>query len=530
MRLSRRAITMIGVCVGLFLAALDVTIVATALPIIVADLGGLAAYSWVVSAYLLASTTGGPIFGKLSDLYGRKVLFLTGIGIFLAGSVLCGQAWSMEALIVFRIIQGIGGGAILALSLTIAGALFEAEERARMMAIVSSVWAVAALVGPLTGGIIVDQWGWRWVFYVNLPIGAIATAIVVFALREPRPTGRRPRIDFAGIGLFSFAVSALLIAVLQGGQGWTWLSVPSVGLFAAAVAGSLAFLAVERRAPEPLIPLPLFRLRTVSAGSAGNFLTGAALFSASAFIPLFIQGVLGRSATEAGAVLTPMSLGWPVGGLIGGQVLNRIGYRWMAVAGASFMVAGFFLLTRVSPETPVAAIVADMFLVGLGMGFISPTLLTAIQNTVPPAQIGIATGTAQFFRTIGGVLGVGALGAILTARLNGAIDRLLDPATLAGLPADLAASVRDPQVLLDASLRGRLPADVLLTMRQALTEGLQGTYWAAFLMVVVVFGLAWLLPNRRPAADRIRSAGPAMPEPSAGIGAARTDNAPAHRA
>lgn len=499
MEISRRAITMTGVCVGLFLAALDVSIVATALPTMVADLGGLASYTWVISAYLLASTTGGPVFGKLSDLFGRKNLFLIGIGIFLVGSVLCGQARSMEQLIAFRALQGLGGGAIFALSLTIAGVLFAETERARMMAIVSSVWAMAALVGPFTGGVIVDHVGWRWVFYVNLPVGAIAMATVVLALAEPHRVARRqPRIDFAGIAAFATAVVALLIGVLQGGVSWDWISAPSFGLFGLAIVALIALIAIERRAPEPLLPLPLFRLRTVSVGNAGNFLTGAALFGASAFIPLFIQGVLGRSATEAGAVLTPMSLGWPAGGLIGGQILNRLGYRSMALGGAAFMTVGFLLMTLATPASSIVSIVIAMFLVGLGMGLISPTLLTAIQNSVPDHQIGIATSTAQFFRTTGGVIGVGVLGAILTTRLNVAIDRLIAGPSLARLPPDLIASFRDPQVLLDLDLRGRISETVLALLREALAEGLNGAYLASFAIACLVLALAAAMPNRRP--------------------------------
>ncbi|HEX2173029.1 MAG TPA: MDR family MFS transporter [Dehalococcoidia bacterium] len=497
MRISRRALTMFGVCVGLFLAALDVSIVATALPVMVADLGGLSAYSWVVSAYMLASTAGGPVFGKLSDLYGRKRLFLIGIGIFLAGSMLCGQARSMEQLIVFRFVQGIGGGAILALSITIAGALFQAVERARMMAIVSSVWGISALVGPLTGGLIVDGLSWPWVFYVNLPVGAVATLIVVLSLRETA-TGRRPRIDYAGIAVFIVSVVALLLAVLQGGQSWPWLSAPSLGLFAIAAIGTACFFWIERRVPEPLLPLPLFRLRTVTVGTAGSFLTGAVLLSAGAYIPLFIQGVLGRSATEAGAVLTPMSLGWPAGGLIGGQILNRIGYRRMAIAGGSFISLGFFLLTLVSEATTPAQIVVYMFLVGLGMGLISPTFLTAVQNTIPAAQLGIATSTVQFARTIGGVLGVGVLGALMAARLTAGLDRLAAVPAAGGLPADLAAAVRDPQALLDPAFRAQLPEEILIVLRQALAGGLQATYVASFTLGLLILVLAFQMPNRRP--------------------------------
>lgn len=510
MEISRRALTMFGVCVGLFLAALDVTIVATALPVIVADLGGLSAYGWVVSAYLLASTAGGPIFGKLSDLYGRKRLFLVGIGIFLVGSVLCGQARSMEQLILFRFVQGVGGGAILALSLTIAGALFTAVERARMMAIVSSVWAISALVGPLTGGLIVDGLGWRWVFYVNVPVGAVATTIVVLALREPALAGVRPRIDYAGIAVFTVSVVALLVAVLQGGQSWAWLSPPSLGLFAVALLGTALFLWIERRVAEPLLPLPLFRLRTVAVGNAGGFLTGAVLFAASAYIPLFIQGVLGRSATEAGAVLTPMSLGWPAGGLIGGQILNRIGYRWMAVAGGAFMSLGFFLLTMGTETSSSSQIVLDMFLVGLGMGLISPTLVTAIQNTVPMAQLGIATSTVQFFRTIGGVIGVGVLGAILASRLTAGLDRLATLPAMGRLPADLATAVHSPQALLDPAIRARLPEEILVILRQALAGGLQATYVASFALALVIFVLAFWMPNRRP--------GEPLGVPASGVG------------
>jgi EmrB/QacA subfamily drug resistance transporter len=411
-RRRRRAITA-GLLLGMSLGALEATVVGTAMPTVIATLGGLAHYSWVFAAYLLTSTASVPIWGRLSDLYGRRRLYLAGIAVFIGGSALSGAASTMTELIVFRAIQGLGAGAIIPLSMTIVGELYALEERARTQALFSGVWGLASIGGPLVGGYITDTLSWRWAFYLNLPFGALAA--IVIALAYPRGARNADaKVDWLGALLLFGGVAALLIAL--GGATAT----PMPWIVATAVLLT-ALILVERRAPDPVLPLGLFRHRIVSYSLVVVFMTGMAMFGAIAFVPLFVQAVLGGTATQAGQVLTPLFLGWVITSIAGARLTVGIGYRPVAIVGTALLTVGFVVLARLDQDATLSALFASVFLLGCGMGLSMLSLLLAIQHGVDRSQLGIATSLNQFARSVGAVVGVAAMGAIL-ARGLGTID------------------------------------------------------------------------------------------------------------
>jgi len=406
----RRWITA-GLLLGMSLGALEATVVSTAMPTVVATLGGLAHYSWVFSAYLLTSTASVPIWGRLSDLHGRKRLYLAGVVVFLVGSALSGAAGSMTQLIVFRALQGLGAGAIIPLGMTIIGELYTLEERARAQALFSGVWGVASIAGPLVGGYITDALSWRWVFYLNLPFGVLAFAVIGAAY--PR-TGRTAthRVDWIGAGLLFAAITSLLVA-LSGAVAGT------VAWAGAAVVLTVAFVASARRAAEPILPLDLFGNRVIARSLAVVFMTGVAMFGAIAFVPLFVQGVMGGTATQAGQALTPLFLGWVGMSIVGARLTVRAGYRPVTIAGMVLLTGGFAALTLMGANTSWAVLLCDVLLLGCGMGLAMLSLLLAVQHGVERARLGIATSLNQFSRSIGASVGVAMMGALLSRELAG---------------------------------------------------------------------------------------------------------------
>jgi EmrB/QacA subfamily drug resistance transporter len=406
----RRAITA-GLLLGMSLGALEATVIGTAMPTVIATLGGLAHYSWVFAAYLLTSTASVPIWGRLSDLYGRRRLYLAGIVIFLVGSALSGAAMSMTQLIVYRAIQGLGAGAVIPLSMTIIGELYSLEERPRAQALFSGVWGVASIAGPLVGGYITDALSWRWVFFLNLPFGLLAIAIIALAYPPTRRT-EPARVDWAGAALLFGGVTALLFAL----SGATEAVVPWL---AAAAVLLIILIVVERRAADPILPLDLFRHRVISHSLAVVFITGMAMFGAIAFVPLFVQGAMGGTATEAGQVLTPLFLGWVATSIAGARLTVRIGYRPVAIFGGALLTAGFIALAFVQADSTLTMLLAAVFVLGSGMGFSMLALLLAVQHGVDRSLLGVATSLNQFFRSVGAAVGVAAMGAILARDLAG---------------------------------------------------------------------------------------------------------------
>jgi EmrB/QacA subfamily drug resistance transporter len=437
---TNRPLTVVSLLLSLSMAAMEMTVVSTAMPTVVGDLGGIHFYSWVFTAYLLTSTVTVPLYGKLADLYGRKPVLLFGIGVFLVGSMASGLARGIGTLIAFRAVQGLGAGAMQPTTLTIVGDIYNLEERSRMQGVFGAVWGVAGLVGPLLGGIIVKYLSWRWVFFINVPAGIAAAALLMVALHED-VAHRQHSLDWGGAALLTIGLSALLFGA-QGG------SASAVGLPVAAVLLAL-FVFVERRAAEPVLPLGLFRQPVIGVATLAGALVGAGMISMVTYVPLYVQGVLGGSPTEAGGAITPMVIGWPIASAISGRALPRVGYRPLIHSGLAISAAAAVavaLLLR--PEASLHVPQAMSALFGVGLGFANTALLIAVQTSVEWRQRGVATASTMFARTIGGTLAVGALGAVLSSALlrdeslpQGAADRLLGPEHGAGLSADVVRAL-----------------------------------------------------------------------------------------
>jgi EmrB/QacA subfamily drug resistance transporter len=413
---TRRAV--LGVMLSIFLAAMESTVVATAMPKVIGSLGGLQMYSWVFSGFLLTSTVTMPLWGRLSDFYGRRTIYLTGLTIFLAGSALSGLARTMLELIVFRMLQGLGAGSLITIGMTIVGDLFRLERRAKMQGYISGVWGIASLIGPLLGGLLTDYVSWRWVFYINVPFGLIAMMLLAGALDRGRPTARVPIIDYAGIALFAVGVSALLLGVVQASRVGAWGGPDVLGALVIGAATLVVFVVVERRALAPIVPLGLFANRVVVAAVATGFLAGMAMFGAISFVPLFLQQVVGTSATVAGFVLTPFVIGWVVLSAASARLVLRIGYRTVVFAGMICLALAFVLFTRWDGSLTTGMAMRDVLLGGIGMGLNMVPMLIAVQSAVPRTELGVATSMTQFFRAVGGTLGLSVMGAVMAQRLH----------------------------------------------------------------------------------------------------------------
>jgi EmrB/QacA subfamily drug resistance transporter len=437
-------LTFAGLLLAMLLASLDQTIVSTALPTIVSDLGGLDQLSWVVTAYLLAATVSMPIWGRISDLYGRKHLFQAAIVVFLAGSAASGAAQSLGELIAFRAFQGLGAGGLMTLAMAIVGEIISPRERGRYQGYIQMVFVLASVAGPLLGGVFVDQLSWRWVFYVNLPIGAVALAVISATLKH-QPTERRPRIDYLGAALLAAAISSLLLVTTWGGQQYAWDSPEIVGLAIGAVALLGGFLVQERRAVEPILPLRLFRDPVFGIVSAVVALTTCAFFAAVVFVPLFLQAVTGASATQSGLLLLPMLLAGTTSTALAGRLMSRTGhYKVFPVVGLSLMTIGLLLLSRLDAASSQATVAAYTAVFGLGFGMVSQILMVAIQNAVDRRDLGIATASANLFRALGGSVGVAVFGAVLAGRLgaDSAAATSLPPTVSQGLAESIAHALQ----------------------------------------------------------------------------------------
>ena len=430
-----------GVMAGIAVAALDSTVVGTAMPTIIGQLGGISEYGWVFAAYLLTATTTVPVFSTLADVHGRKPIFMIGLVLFIGGSMLCGLSQSMFQLIAFRAIQGLGAGAVMPIAFTIVGDIFSGRQRARMQGFFSSVWGVAAIIGPALGGLVTATVGWRWVFYINVPVGLAAAVLIGLTLHE-QVEHRKHRLDWLGALTLTGGVAALLLGVSEGSQVG-FASLPVIGLLAAAVALLLAFARNEARVDEPLIDFGLIRRPILAAGLAIGTLAGVIMFGLTAYLPPVIQGIHGGSPLEAGLGVGAMSIGWPVGSVVAGRAMLRFGSRPVVLVGTGLLVVGTALLTQAAPMQPLWYSALGAGVTGFGMGLTTTPLLVSIQSAVSWRQRGQATGLVQFSRTIGGAVGTGLMGAILASSVGKHASAVLDPVGRSLIPAAELASIRD---------------------------------------------------------------------------------------
>ncbi|MGW2723731.1 MDR family MFS transporter [Streptomyces sp. NPDC001492] len=471
---------------GMLLAALDQTIVSTALPTIVSDLGGLDHLSWVVTAYLLASTAATPLWGKLGDQYGRKRLFQTAIVIFLIGSALCGMAQNMPQLIAFRAVQGLGGGGLMVLSMAIVGDVVAPRERGRYQGLFGAVFGATSVLGPLLGGLFTEHLSWRWVFYVNLPVGVVALAVIATALRIPRRTAQHV-IDYLGTFLIAAVATCLILVASLGGTTWGWGSTQIVGLILLGVGLAVAFVAVERRAAEPVLPLKLFRIRTFALAAVISFVVGFAMFGAMTYLPTFLQVVQGVTPTMSGVHMLPMVFGLLLSSTASGQIVSRTG-RWKVfpIAGTGVTTLGLLLLHQLDENSSTAVMSVDFFVFGLGLGLVMQVLVLIVQNAVSYEDLGVATSGATFFRSIGASFGVAIFGTVFASRLG---DKLTDAFRGTRLPAGLSADAlkSDPRGI------GSLPPALRGPALHAYAAAITDVFLYAAPVALLGFVLAWFL-------------------------------------
>ncbi|MER6009465.1 MDR family MFS transporter [Streptomyces bluensis] len=475
---------------GLLLAALDQTIVSTALPTIVSDLGGLEHLSWVVTAYLLASTAATPLWGKLGDQYGRKRLFQTAIVIFLVGSALCGMAQSMPQLIGFRALQGLGGGGLIVLSMAIVGDIVPPRERGRYQGLFGGVFGATSVLGPLLGGLFTEHLSWRWVFYVNLPVGIVALVVIATVLRVPVGAARHV-IDYLGTFLIASVATCLVLVASLGGTTWAWGSPQIIALAVLGVVLTACFVAVERRAAEPVLPLKLFRIRTFTLSAVISFVVGFAMFGALTYLPTFLQVVHGVSPTMSGVHMLPMVLGMLLASTTSGQLVSRTG-RWKVfpIAGTAVTTVGLLLLHQLDEYSSVGETSAYFFVFGVGLGLVMQVLVLIVQNAVPYEDLGVATSGATFFRAIGASFGVAIFGTVFASRLGGKLAAALGGARLP--PGVTPATLRaDPHGI--AKLPPALRADAL----HAFSSSITAVFLYAVPVTLLGFVLAWFLHEDR---------------------------------
>ena len=414
---SERGPVLLAVMLSIGLVAIDATILATAVPAVVGDLGGFTSFPWLFSIYLLAQAISVPIYGKVADLYGRKPVMLLGIGLFVVGSLLCGVAWSMPALIVFRLVQGLGAGAVQPMGMTIVGDIYSLAERAKVQGYIASVWAIASVVGPTLGGIFADYLSWRWIFFVNLPLGIVA-AWVLWRRFEEDVEPRRHAIDYPGALLLASGGSLLLLGLLEGGVRWDWGSPLSLGIFAAAAALIAVFVLVESRTSEPVLPLWIFRRRVLNAANSGAFVVGVLMLGLTSYVPLYAQGVLGHGALVAGLTLAAMTIGWPIAAATSGRFYLSIGFRRTVLMGAVVVLAGAALLLPVGADSALWQLALPCFVMGVGFGYVASPGVVVAQSSVGWEHRGVATGTNMFARSVGSAVGVAVFGAIVNARVT----------------------------------------------------------------------------------------------------------------
>ncbi|HYG60860.1 MAG TPA: MDR family MFS transporter [Symbiobacteriaceae bacterium] len=494
MKKDHRMYTVFALMLASFLTAVDVTIVDTAMPRIVGSLGGFSLLTWVITAYMLTSTATVPVYGKLADLFGRKFTFSLGAVIFLAGSALCGVSQSMIQLIVFRGLQGLGAGAIQPTVQTIIGDIFTPAERAKMQAWFSGVWGFSALVGPLLGGLMVDYASWRWLFYINLPLGLLAL-IMIWRHLDEKLERRKVQVDYLGSVTLTAGITLLLLALLTGGNQYAWSSPQVIGFLATAAVLLVVFIWQERRAPDPMLPLHLFKIPAIGWANLANFMVGGVMYGTSVYLPIWAQGVQGFSATRSGMSLLWLSIGWPVAAVVGGKFIMKMGNRPAALLGLALNLFGAVALTvmgRAFHDIPEVAFAFVTFVIGSGMGFSTLAFILGVQSSVTWEQRGVATASVAFLRTLGGLMWVALMGSTMNLTLLGRLR------AIPGIVASTAAEAGEvANQLLDPALWALLPAAQLGMLREGLAAALRNVHLLMVLAALLSLGAALLVPNMK---------------------------------
>jgi len=486
----RKLLIVIGaLMMGMFLAALDQTIVSTALPTIAGDLHGLNHLSWVVTSYLLASTISIPLWGKLGDLYGRKGFFQAAVVIFLAGSMLSGLAHNMVELISSRALQGIGAGGLMVGAQACMGDLVSPRERGRYVGMFGAMFGVASVLGPLLGGVFTERLSWRWIFYINLPLGIVTLFVITSVLHLPRQR-KQHKIDYIGTMLLGAAVTGVILLTTWGGTTYPWHSTPIIALGVASVALIVAFMYLETKVPEPLIPPSLFKMKVFNLSSAVGFMVGLVMFGALIYLPLYLQTAHGASPTSSGLQLLPVVVGMLITSNLGGQLTSRRGkYKMFPIMGCALMAMGLAGLSTMQVTTPLLVSSCYMLLVGLGVGFVMQILVVIVMNAAPQEDLGAATSSATFFRSIGGVFGVAVLGAIFNSRLLNELPKYLPAAALKAVHAASGNIASNPAQL------AALPAPIHHGFVEAFGHSLTFVFLIGVPFAVVAFVLSWFIPE-----------------------------------
>jgi EmrB/QacA subfamily drug resistance transporter len=475
---ASRVFLLAAVMLALFLGALDALVVGAAMPTIVADLGGLHLYSWTFSAYLLTRAVSLPIFGKLCDLFSSRALYIVAISIFIISSVLAGLVGNMTHFIAFRALQGIGAGGTFALAYIVVSDHSPPEMRGKMMGIISFVWGLASILGPALGGFVITWLSWRWLFYINLPLGTLALLGILFCLRESRAKKSEAPIDFLGAATLSAAVMALLTACMLGGRNVPWLSPEIAGLFLVTALAGAGFIHAERRAVEPILDLKFFRVRGFSMANGSAFFSSVSIFSLSAYAPLYIQGALGKTPAQLGITMVSLSLAWSVGAFLCGRLVNPQREKPLSIAGSFMLAASSGWMLLFTPSTTLTTCAAALALAGLGMGFVSISTLMAVQNSLDESNLGIATSSQQFARTLGGTIGIGICGSVVSLHLGKTLSHLTGPLQYSEIPAEAADRLsRNVESLFDPQFQMGLPESALQTLRDAVGNGVEMVFW-----------------------------------------------------
>lgn len=496
---SKRTLLITGLIIAMFFSALDGTIVGTAMPKIVGDLGGLSMMTWLTTAYLLTSTTIVPIAGKLADLLGRRIVYVSGLIIFMAASALCGMANNMTELIIFRGLQGIGGGIMMPMAMIVIGDLFTGKQRAKFQGVFGAIYGLASVIGPQIGGWIVDSLNWKWVFYINLPVGIIAVIFIARGLQGRQQTGPI-NFDIAGIFTMIVGVVSLLLALSFGGKDYAWGSWQILGLFALALIGIVSFIIVESKAKEPILPMYLFKNRTFTFLNLIGFFMSIGMFGAITFVPFFMQGIVGVSASESGTIMTPMMISMIITSIIGGQLVYKIGIKPQIITGMIVMAGGFLLLTTLDLDTSKLVATSYMAIIGLGMGLVMPILTLALQESFSKEELGVVTSSSQFFRSIGGTFGITMLGAVMNARSGSLLTDKLVP-YLDSLPAQASSFATQLKGMIDTNPQGLLQSlfspeamkqipeafstHVLPILKTSLMDSLHSVFYTGLIFIAV---------------------------------------------